>query len=309
MIDVDTFLTILYVIVDDFCKAHLLPEDTRPGPRPSLSRSEVITLVLFAQFWKFRSERDFYRYAEQHLKSAFPTLPHRAQFNRLARQHQETIVAFFLHLVDLLEARQVPFEILDTIGVPVRNVKRRGAGWLVGFVDIGWSTRLGWFEGFRLLIATNSIGVITGFGFGAASTKDQPLAETFLALRQYPDPRLPSVGSSALAPYVVDTGFEGEANHRRWRESYGAQVICKPKHNSRKAWSKRLRRWFASIRQMVETVYDKLVNWLGLGQHRPHEMSGFHIHLAAKMALHNFCIWLNLQLGRLPLAFADLISW
>jgi len=27
------------------------------------------------------------------------------------------------------------------------------------------------------------------------------------------------------------------------------------------------------------------------------------------VALHNFCIWLNLRLGRDPLAFADLLDW
>jgi len=30
--------------------------------------------------------------------------------------------------------------------------------------------------------------------------------------------------------------------------------------------------------------------------------------LAAKAALHNFCIWLNQRLGRPNLAFADLID-
>jgi hypothetical protein len=269
----------------------------------------VITLILFAQFWKFRSERDFYRYAVQNLKGAFPNLPHRAQFNRLARRHWEATVAFFLHLVELLEARQVPYEILDTIGVPIRDVKRRGAGWLTGFADIGWSTRLGWFEGFRLLIAVNPIGAITGFGFAPASTKEQPLAETFFALRHYAHSRLPSVGSPALGPYVLDTGFEGATNYRRWYQDYGVEVICKPQRKSRKAWPKWLRRRFAGIRQIVETVYAKLTGWFNLGQHRPHELEGFHVHLAAKMALHNFCIWLNLQLGRSPLAFADLISW
>jgi hypothetical protein len=31
--------------------------------------------------------------------------------------------------------------------------------------------------------------------------------------------------------------------------------------------------------------------------------------LAAKITLHNFCIWLNEQLGRPSLAFADLVDW
>ena len=309
MIDVDTFVTTLYVIADDFCKENLPLEKMRCGPKSSLTRSEVVTLSIFSQFWKFRSERDFYRYAERNLRDAFPSLPDRSQFNRLVRRNIDAIVSFFLHLVDLLEARKVAYEILDTTDVPVRNVKRRGHGWLSGFCDIGRSSHLGWFEGFRLLIAVNPTGVITGFGFGKATAKDQPLADTFLALRRYPHPRMPTIGKPALGPYVVDTGFEGQNNHLRWLENYGAKVICKPKRNSRNPWPKHLRRWFAGIRQMVETIYDKLVNWFNLGQNRPHEMSGLYACLAAKIALHNFCIWLNLQLGRLPLAFANLIDW
>ena len=309
MIDVDTFVTTLYVIADDFCKENLSLEKIKPGPKASLTRSEVVTLSIFSQFWKFRSERDFYRYAERNLKDAFPSLPDRTQFNRLVRHNIDATVAFFVQLVDLLKAREVPYEILDTTDVPVRNVKRRGHGWLFGFSDIGWSSHLGWFEGFRLLIAVNPIGVITGFGFGKATAKDQPLAETFLALRKYPHPHMTTIGKPALGPYIVDTGFEGQNYHLRWLENYGAKVICKPKRNSRKPWSKPLRRWFAGIRQMVETIYDKLINWFNLGRHRPHEMGGFYSRLAAKIALHNFCIWLNLQLGRSPLAFADLIDW
>ena len=65
MVDVDTFLTTLYVMVDDFC--HTQPPKTRPGPEASLCQSEVITLAIFARWGRFNSERDFYRYADGHL--------------------------------------------------------------------------------------------------------------------------------------------------------------------------------------------------------------------------------------------------
>jgi len=52
--DVDTLITTLYVMADDFCKVSL-NEDIRPGPEASLSRSEVITLAVFGQWWVFRS--------------------------------------------------------------------------------------------------------------------------------------------------------------------------------------------------------------------------------------------------------------
>ena len=71
MLDADTFLTELYVMVDDFCKASL-PAETRPGPEASLSRSEVVTLAIFGPWGRFSSERDFWRFAQARLLSLIP---------------------------------------------------------------------------------------------------------------------------------------------------------------------------------------------------------------------------------------------
>ena len=108
---------------------------------------------------------------------------------------------------------------------------------------------------------------------------------------------------------MADKGFEGLENHGRWLDRYGARVIHPPKRNSCRPWSKRLRRWLFGIRQIVESVYDKLFNAFGLCRERPHNMTGLRARLAARVALHNFCIWLNEQLGRPRLAFADLLRW
>jgi hypothetical protein len=309
VVDVDTFLTTLYVMVDDFCHSHS-PTERRPGPDASLSHSEVVTLAIFSRWSRFSSERDFYRYATGYLQDAFPTLPDRSQFNRLVRSCVGLIEEVALHLATAMEAQSCPYQALDSSAMPVRDAKRRGEGWLTGLADIGWSNSLGWYEGFRLLVAVNPTGVITGFGFCAASATDQQVAETFFAVRHRPNPRLSSVGSPAAGPYVTDKGFEGEENHRRWLDLYGVRIIHPPKHNSRKgSWPKRLRRWVASIRQIIESVYDKLFNAFGLWQERPHELSGLRARLAARVALHNFCMWLNERLGRPRLAFADLLGW
>jgi hypothetical protein len=291
VVDVDTFLTTLYVMVDDFCQSR--PQKQHPGPEASLSPSEVVTLAIFARWARFTSERDFYRYASARLIDAFPTLPDRSQFNRLVRHSLGLIEGIALHLAEVMETQRCPYQALDSSAMPVRDAKRRGEGWLAGRADIGWSNSLGWYEGFRLLVATDPTGVVTGFGFCAASAADQP-----------------SVGSAfSSGAYVADKGFEGEENHRRWLDSYGVRIIHPPKRNTRKPWPKRLRRWVARIRQIVESVYDKLFNTFGLWRERPHELSGLRARLAARVALHNFCIWLNDQLGRPRLAFADLLGW
>src|SRR5262245_63640493 len=103
--DQHTFLTTLYVLIDDFCHSAGFAEKHRPGPAASLSCSEVVTLAVFGQWAQFPSERAFYRYALVHLRAAFPTLPEREQFNRLQRSSRDVIVAFALFLVEQMHAQ------------------------------------------------------------------------------------------------------------------------------------------------------------------------------------------------------------
>src|SRR5215217_7914174 len=174
MLEVDTFLTTLYVIVDDFC--HSQSPRRRPGPEASLSESEVLTLAIFARWSRFNSEKDFYRYADTKLRDAFPTLPDRSQFNRLVRSCTELIEAFALHLASLLtDPRKHPYQALDSSAMPIRDCKRRGRGWLAGYADIGWSNSLGWYEGFCLLRAPQIL-----LGSSQASVSGPPLLPTSL---------------------------------------------------------------------------------------------------------------------------------
>lgn len=308
MVDIETFLIYLFVLVDDFCKAHPLP--SRPGPEWKLSASEAITLLLFGQWARFRGERDFYRFADQKLRSAFPDLPTRPQLNRQWQALHDQVCAFSIYLADLLGAQEAPYEALDLLPIVIRDAKRRGTGWLTGEADIGKSNRLGWYEGFKAPLAVTPKGVITGFGLAPASAKEQPIAETFFYLRAYPKSRLASIGHTGRGQYYpADKGFEGRENQQLWEQVYGARVIYPPKRNSRRPWPKALRRWLAGIRQIVETVVDKLLNTFRLDRERPHSLQGLRTRVAAKVSLHNFCIWLNRQLGRPDLAFAELLGW
>jgi hypothetical protein len=307
MLDITTFLTTLYVMADDFCKAHC-PDQPALGRNPSLTAGEVVALTTFGQWQRFRSEADFYRYAQQHLRGAFPTLPDRSQFNRLQRHYYLPLARFSLYLATL-SPEHPAYQALDSSGVAVRDFKRRGWGWLSGQVNIGWSNRVGWYEGFHLLTAVTPQGWITGYSFAEASVKDQLLAEDFFAYRACPHPRLPTMGTWADCHYVVDKGFEGQARQERWAAEYGAVVVCPPKRNSKRRWPKKLRQWVAGLREIVEGVYFKLHDTFRLSRERPHCLEGFQVRLAAKLALHNFCCWLNTCLGRPTLAFADLLGW
>jgi hypothetical protein len=309
MVDTDTFLTTLYVMRDEYCKSQWPAQASHPGPHASLSRSEVVTLAVFGQWNQFKSERDFYRYAHRHLRAAFPSLPAREQFNRLMREHRDVIVAFGLFLVRPLRRNLASTSCWIVRGFPLAmpSVVERGGCQdkrILGGVRAWAGMRV-----FHLLCAITPQGVITGFGFGSASTHDQRLAETFFAARAQPLQALSSVGAKAVGVSIGDKGFAGEEPHTQWRECSGAEVITPPHQRSKQKWPKEWRRWLARLRQIVETIYDKLLNTFRLARERPHELTGFQARLAAKVSLHNFCIWLNLHLGRPSLAFVDLLDW
>jgi hypothetical protein len=310
MLDADTFLTTLYVEADEFCKARALMRRGRGRPR-SLSRSEVVTLALIEQFGCFLSETHFHRYATTHLRGAFPTLPDRSQLNRLIRQDCELIVGFFLDLADRLETHKAPYQALDCTAIAVRNVKRRGYGWLPGQATLGWSNRRGWFQGFRFISAVTPEGAISGFGVASGHTNDHLVGESFLALRAHPmEGYYAAAGRRAEGPYLADSGFAGENPARTWKRAYQAAVLAPPQRNQlARGWTRELRRWIAGLRQTVETQYAKCFWSFRLERERPHSMDGFQTRLAATAALHNFCIWLNRQLRRPSLAFADLVVW
>ena len=61
------------------------------------------------------------------------------------------------------------------------------------------ANRLGGYEGVRVARGGQPHRRMTGFGFGAASAKDQTLAETCFALRQTPHPTLRSRDAPAQA--------------------------------------------------------------------------------------------------------------
>lgn len=306
----ETFLTTLYVMVDDLCKEHNLHVPSHPGPTANLSESEVITLSLFGQWARFPSERAFYRYAEHHLTAAFPTLPDRSQFLR----QEHLCVALIEQMADLL-AQQRPhqdeelYQILDATGVPVRSIKRRGGGWLAGVADKGWCSRISSYMGFHVLMAITPAGFVTGFGFAPASVHDTRLAETFLGLRAHPSARLSSVGQP-FPTYVADRAYASEPLQVHWLHQYRAAVLTQPHIRTKVAEpSPRWRRWMHGIRQVIESVSGKLHLAFRLATDRLHTVPGFRARLAAKVGLHNFCCWLNLQQGRPAMAFADLLAF
>ena len=72
MMDLESFLVSLYVLMDNWWQDHHCCTVRRSGRPTLLSDREVLTLAILSQWPRFRSERDFYRFAETYLREYFP---------------------------------------------------------------------------------------------------------------------------------------------------------------------------------------------------------------------------------------------
>jgi hypothetical protein len=287
--DFDSFLVSLYVQIDDWWRAKHRQSPRRRGPgRPSLlCDSEVLTLAILAQWPRFRSERDFWRFASSHLRAYFPTLCSQSQLNRRIRALEPELRVLQHDLARGLCEPSAVYRVMDTTLVPaVVRVRACRKGLFAGQASFGrCRSKTEWVYGFKVALVVDPEGVVTAFGLAPANSDERPIGEALII-------------SDRHDAYLADKGFSSLVWERHWLEVRGALVAATPKDNSRRSWSATDRRWAAGKRQVIEQVISQLKDFFALERHRAKTLGGLLARLAAKIAAYTCGQWLNSQLGR-----------
>ncbi len=330
-LDLDTFLITFYCLVDDLYQEQFAAlKPVRPGVAPALSDSEVITLVLLAQWQPQRSEPKFLAYAMAHWRAYFPRLLEQSAFNRRARDLLGVIAGLGSAIAEKAQTTGgivSDWEVLDGVPIPLMRLGRGSRHRL--FADEAGVGRGGsdreWYYGVHLVGRVNAAGFITGGVLGPANTEERWLTEALLRWRH--DPTLGPPGAGEMTPilgpshkrggervgltgplgtrwlvgeasadlYVGDRGFGGHDWQRHWREDYGARVLTPWDIATIADATERYKAQhsLSSIRQVVETVYSVLTDLLGVKFPRARTRWGLSTRIAAKIAAYNLGIYIN----------------
>jgi len=326
--DVDTFLTAVYCLVDDMYRLHAAPQRRHLPGRPGLlSDSEVLTLMLLAQWQASGSERQFIAWAARHWRAYFPRLLSQSAFNRRAR-HLYGVLAQLADWVRQAVEEQLDgvriYEVLDGVGVPLMRRCRGQRHRCFGIeADIGrGSSDKDWYYGVKMLAGVDNLGFMTGWVVGAASTSEHWLAEALFTWRRWPraapptaeqlasvlgpahrhagqrfGPRGPirgrfSAGQPSAGPSLADLGLRGHAWRAHWRHDLDATVLLKSDVGAGPEQA-RATRWFARHRQQIETVFNALQDVLRLKFPRARTFWGLLTRLAAKVSAYNVAVAFN----------------
>ena len=285
--DLDSFLVSLYVFVDDWWRTSHSSTPSRPGRPALLADSEVLTLAILAQWPRFRSERDFWRFASSHLRCYFPNLCSQSQLNRRIRALEPELRALHRALAGKLSDPATVYRVMDTTLIPaIVRVRASRKRLFCGQATFGRSaSKTEWVYGFKVALVVDPNGVVTAFFLAQASSDERPIGDALVA-------------SDGHEAYLADKGFTGLEWERRWLEEYGALVAATPKNGSRRAWPKKDRRWAAGKRQIIEGVICQLKDFFGLERHRAKTLGGLLTRLAAKVAAYTCAQRINDSLGR-----------
>jgi hypothetical protein len=334
-LDLATFLTALYCVVDDLYRATFAPvKPVRPGHAPEMADSEVLTVLLLAQWAQRWSERDFLAYVARHWRGYFPRLLSQSAFNRRARDLALVVGQLgplaAQRLLPLLDAGD--YELLDGMPVPLlrrcRGDRHRLFAAEAG-IGRGGSDRA-WYYGVKLVSKVSAEGIITGFVLSPAPTEERWAVEALLAWGL--DPTAPEPDAAALADvlgpahrrrgerqgptgpirgrlwagpthpsaYVADLGEHGAAWQAHRAQAYGAHVLTPDVWAA--TWEeprrRAARRDFRSRRQLIETVHATLEGLFAITFPRARTFWGLLARLAAKVAAYDLLICLNHRFGR-----------
>ncbi len=294
--DLDSFLVSLYVLTENWWKDTYAPDTAGVG-RPSLiSDPEILTLAILAQWPRFRSERDFWRFANAHLREYFPTLPSQSQFNRRARALESEMRLLQRRMATELAEESAVYHVLDTTLLPaIVRVRACRGGLFAGQASFGrCASKTEWVYGFKVGLSITPEGVVTAFCLAEACADERPIGESLIQ-------------EDGHKVYLADKGFSSVDWERHWLEIYGALVAATPKDNSKRAWPEADQRWASGKRQIIEGVINQLKDMFFLERHRAKTLEGLLARLSAKIAAYTCGQHLNRELGRPLRHLADLV--
>ena len=187
--DLDSFLTSLYVWVDDWWQTHYLHTARKLGRPALLADSEVLTLAILAQWPRFRGERDFWRFASAHLRGYFPNLCSQSQFNRRARDLEPEMRALQGAFASELVEPSAVYRVLDTSLIPaiVRvRASKAGKGLFAGQASFGRNaSKTEWVYGFKVALVVDPQGVVSAFGLAPAASDERPIGDALVDSDRY----------------------------------------------------------------------------------------------------------------------------
>jgi hypothetical protein len=260
----------LFVEVDDFYQAferwaaqQQLPGKAKRGPAPSLSASEVMTIIIHFHQQGYRDFKSFYqKHVCKHLRSEFPGLVSYGRFVELLPRIALLLCAYLQHRFG--SCTGIAF--VDSTPIAVCHNRRISRHKVFKDLAARGKNSMGWFYGFKLHLIVDAQGELLAVHLTPGNVDDRK--------------PLPQMTKDLFGKLFGDKGYLSQALFEELYER-GLELITSLRKNMRGQLMLLSDRLLLRKRFIIETITDQLKNISQIEHTRHRSPTNFAVNLLA----------------------------
>lgn len=271
-------ITNIFYLTDEFCKnfkktiePHLI--GNTPKRKPTMTDSEVITIMTLFHLGAFRNIKHFYlHYVQLYLKSEFPNT---VSYNRFTELMQSAVLPMTIMLKTCCLGKSTGISFIDSTPIRVcknKRIKRNKV--FKGIAEVGKST-MGYFYGFKLHLIINDKGEILNFVITQANVDDrEPLKnERFI--------------NAITGKLYADKGYiSKDLTNMLFMD--GLHLITTIRNNMKNCLMELKDKILLRKRSVIETVNDELKNMCQVEHSRHRSVGNFITNMLSGLIAYSF---------------------
>ena len=264
----------LFVSVDDFCKAYEIYVQSlhieqkvprRPGPKPRLSLSEVMTILIYFHQSGYREFKKYYN--QEVLKHMRPEFPSLVSYNRFIELMPEAFSPLCLYLRHQF-GHSTGIAFVDSTRLPVCHNKRINRHKVFAEIAARGKSSMGWFYGFKLHLIINDKGELLTFFLTPGNVDDR-----------HP---VPHMARGLWGKLYGDKGYISQALFETLF-AQGVQLITPMRKNMKNRLMPLMDKLLLRKRSLIETVNDQLKNISQIEHTRHRSVNNFMVNLVTAL--------------------------
>jgi len=237
---------------------------SRAGRKSKLSTAEFMTISFLKNTHRIPDNKALYDWLSdsKYFSSMFRSLPSYQQFNEGLNKTFSYFVLATAILVAKNKSKTSKYFVVDSTCLPIcSNGYRYRCKMGKGLANSSKNLN-GWWHGFKLHLIINDNMEIVSMRISSASTKDfNVLDESFV---------------KGIVGYLVgDKGYISRRVAKYLKENFDIELLTLPRKNMKKPPVQREKIKILKKRPIVETVFSKLKNCLGMVTSRARSLLGY----------------------------------
>lgn len=278
-------LCLIFAGVDRFCK-HLRRVQRKGGPKPKISKNQILKMIVLKYLLGFTSDRSYIRFLNNLGKGLFKNIPEHSWFNRRSKELLPTYEVFRQYLLKQLDVDHL-VRIIDSTPVPVVRYSRSRGRLAKSFerANFGYcASQKEKYFGFKLHLLTTLSGIPTDFDLTEASLPDVKMLEELTSSFE----QLITIGDKGYQGFELKKRLLAEKKH----------VIVPDKKGQIRQLNSQADNTLLKFRKRIEITIAQLKDQFHIAKLRARTTMGLVTRIMGVMLAMTIAIWTNRLLDR-----------